>query len=108
MSQIVLRPTTVPAFPLGQPVDGRPRYGMTPDMARTYRWLIENRPHDDLFRMSFREIGKALGVNGHPVHASVAGLVERGWLIRGKANGGWTEYRFVHPVMRFKEPRDAA
>lgn len=46
----------VPAFPLGQPVDGRPRYGMTPAQADVYRCLVKHKPHNDAFGINFREL----------------------------------------------------
>ena len=33
MSALAHSEGTVPAHPLGQPLDGRPRYGMTPEQA---------------------------------------------------------------------------
>jgi hypothetical protein len=46
---------TVPGFPLGQPVDGRERYGMTAEQAHAYCWLVKNRPHDKPFCLNFRD-----------------------------------------------------
>lgn len=93
---------TVPAFPLGRPVDGRERYGMTPEQAVTYRWLVKHRPHDKAFVVSFRVLGRDLMTSEGHAHARVKALVERGWLEREDAG-----YRFVHPVMTFREPRGA-
>jgi len=92
---------TVPAFPLGQPVDGRPRYGMTPEMARVYRWLVDNRPHNGEFRLCFTEMCEALATERSTAHMHIVGLVERGWLEAGPVNGAWRHYSFVHPVRVF-------
>jgi len=99
-SQVV----TVPAFPLGQPTDGRPRYGMTPFQARIYRWLVENKPHGEPFNIVFRDVAWALNSCPHPAkyHIAARALVERGWL-----DGDWYSYQFVHPVMTFQGPRHA-
>ena len=102
MSEAYAYEATVPAFPLGQPEDGRKRYGMTRDMAFVYRWLVRNRSHDAPYTINFRQLGQAMATNESAVHGQVVGLVERGWLDRDDAG-----YRFVHPVMRFKEPRNA-
>lgn len=95
---------TVPAFPLGQPHDGRPRYGMTPTMASLYHALIASRPHKCAFKIDFRALCAETGKSLHPVHDAVTGLVERGWLTRSSINGAHSTYAFVHPIMRFKEP----
>jgi hypothetical protein len=99
---------TVPAFPLGQPEDGRPRYGMTPEQARVYRWLVLNRPHDCFFHVHFREMRESDGKQLQTAHEAVEALLERGWLERNGEGqrGGRTEYRFVHPVMLFRAPRN--
>jgi predicted DNA-binding transcriptional regulator len=94
---------TVPGFPLGQPVDGRPRYGMTPEQAYIYRWLVEHRPHSNSFAINFRHIAQRMASTSGNIHQRVAALCERGWLEREDAG-----YRFVHPVMQFKEPRHAS
>lgn len=96
---------TVPAFPLGQPVDGRPRFGMTPEMARAYRWIVNNRPHDEPFRLLFDDISAGMETERSTVHLLIVGLVERGWLERISDGKHLTQYALVHPVMRFKEPR---
>lgn len=95
---------TIPAFPLGQPVDGRPRYGMTPEMAAVYRWLVKYKPHNGPFVVHFRET--AWGMASHPgaLHLTMRGLIERGWLTTDSSPGRYTTYRFVHPVMQFKAP----
>ena len=85
------------AYPLGRPLDGRERYGMTPEQAKVYRWLVANRPHDRAFAISFREVALVMARPFGQIHKTVAGLVERGWLERDDAG-----YRFVHPVMQFK------
>jgi len=95
---------TVPAYPLGRPVDGRPRYGMTPEQARIYRWLVKNRQHNGVFRMGFRDVAAGTGAGLRFVHECVQGLVERGWL-HVVPNNSHTLYGFVHPIKRFKEPR---
>lgn len=92
---------TVPAFPLGQPKDGRPRYGMTPEMARVYRWLVDNRPHNGEFRLNFTDLCEALETERSTAHLHVIGLVERGWLEAGPENGAWRLYSFVQPVKVF-------
>jgi hypothetical protein len=51
---------TVPAYPLGQPVDGRKRYGMTPEQAAVYRWLVENRPHKGSFNIQYRDVALSM------------------------------------------------
>jgi hypothetical protein len=91
---------TVPGFPLGQPVDGRLRYGMTPEQANIYKWLVNYRPHDRPFAISFWQLAQCMASTKGNVHARVIALCERGWLQREDAG-----YRFVHPVMHFAEPR---
>jgi predicted DNA-binding transcriptional regulator len=91
---------TVPGFPLGEPVDGRLRFGMTPEQANIYRWLVQHRPHDRSFVISFRHIAQCMASTSGNIHQRVAALVERGWLEREDAG-----YRFVQPVMHFAEPR---
>ena len=98
---------TVPAYPLGQPEDGRPRYGMTPEMARAYRWIVENRPHDAPFWLRFSEISEAMQTERSTVQLLVVGLVERGWLDRVDVPGSLAHYALVHPVKVFKVPADA-
>lgn len=90
---------TRPAYPLGRPAD-RDRYGMTPEQAHVYRWLVKKRPHDRAFSISFREVALAMASPVGNIHARVSALVERGWLERDDAG-----YRFVQPVMQFKENR---
>ena len=94
---------TVPAYPLGIPVDGRPRYSMMPGMAAVYRWLVQNKPHGGTFSMSFREIGAKTGRPFSKVHDNVRGLVERGWL-----EGDGERYAFVEPIQHYRERHDAA
>ena len=92
---------TVPAFPLGQPVDGRERFGMTPEQACLYRWLVAHKPHDKPFVVNCRVIAPLFLVSAHSqIHDRLMALCERGWLMREDAG-----YRFVHPVMTFLEPR---
>lgn len=91
---------TVPAHPLGIPVDGRERYGMTPEQAALYQWLIRNRPTDGLFQMRFRQICKARSTWPNRLHQMTENLVARGWLHKEGRR-----YCFVKPVMHFKAPR---
>jgi hypothetical protein len=91
---------TVPGFPLGQPVDGRLRFGMTHEQANVYRWLVKHRPHERSFAISFRHLAQCMASTSGNVHDRVSALVERGWLTRDDAG-----YCFVQPVMHFKEPR---
>jgi hypothetical protein len=93
---------TVPAFPLGQPEDGRPRYGMTPEQARVYRWIVANRPHDSWFQINFRDLRASDGKPLQTAHEAVEALVERGWIERGPSRGCATHYALVHPVKVFK------
>jgi hypothetical protein len=96
---------TVPAFPLGVPEDGRPRYGMTPEMACAYRWLVDHKPHEAPFGINFRETAWKMARHGGAMHATVQGLVERGWIEKAEVRGSETTYQFVRPVMTFKAPR---
>jgi len=96
---------TIAAYPLGKPDDGRERYGMTPEQAALYRWLIDNRPHDRPFAMEFREIARKTVLSLHSVHERVTALVERGWLTPVVIKGTYTTYAFVHPIMRFGRRR---
>lgn len=95
---------TVPAYPLGRPVDGRERFSMTPDQARVYRWLVQTKPHGEPFKIDFRKTGTATGYGTSTAHSCVVGLCQRGWMavVPSKTKG---IYRFVQPVMMFKEPR---
>ncbi len=102
---IALALKTVPAYPLGRPVDGRERFSMTPDQARVYRWLVANRPHDEAFRVNCRKLAAILCSSTAVIHKHVLGLEERGWLRAATRNGGWSSYAFVQPVMMFKERR---
>jgi hypothetical protein len=88
--------TTIPAFPLGQPLDGRARYGMTPEMAHVYNWLVGNKPHHGPFGINFRAMASRMARHKTGIHQSVKSLIERGWL-----EGTGETYSFVHPVMRF-------
>lgn len=91
---------TIPAYPLGKPLDGRARYGMTPEQAYIYNWLVRNRPHDRPFAISFRAVALAMAAPLGNVYTRVQGLIERGWLTRDDAG-----YRFVAPIRTFKEPQ---
>lgn len=93
------REATRPAYPLGRPAD-RDRYGMTPEQAHIYKWLVKYRPHDRTFAISFHQIAKAMITGKGNVHARVSALVERGWLERDDAG-----YKFVQPIMQFKDAR---
>lgn len=95
---------TIPAFPLGQPVDGRPRYGMTPEQAAAYRWLVANRSHLHAFLLDFRDVAAGVPMHLSTLHHCVRELVDRGWLyeVRGETQ---TRYGFVAPVMHFKGSR---
>jgi len=94
---------TVPAYPLGLPADGRRRHSMTPAMARTYRWLVLNRPHEGEFLLRFRDAAAWIGCNTSTVHPIVVELEERGWLRRVNHDGTKARYAFVHPVKLFRE-----
>jgi DNA-binding MarR family transcriptional regulator len=99
---------TVPGFPLGQPVDGRERYGMTAEQAHAYCWLVKNRPHDKPFCLNFRDAAWSLHRHPGRTHAVISALVERGWIQKIDApNSRAVTYAFVHPVMTFKVPRHA-
>jgi len=93
------REMTRPAYPLGKPAD-RDRYGMTPEQAHVYRWLVKHRPHDRAFAIAFREVALTMAAPLGNIHQRVAALVERGWLKRDDAG-----YRFVQPIMQFKGRR---
>lgn len=92
---------TVPAHPLGIPVDGRERYGMTPEQACVYRFLVKTQPHGERFKLHFRSLAKSMVCGLGNAHQRVTGLVERGWLKVDRTGG----YAFVHPIMFFKVPR---
>ncbi len=96
---------TVPAYPLGRPVDGRERYGMTPEQARVYRWLVARRPNAGRFYLDFRHAAQALEMWLSKVHWCMVQLVERGW-VESFPNAGHTQYAFVQPVMYYAEPRN--
>lgn len=91
---------TIPAYPLGKPVDGRARYGMTPEQARMYRWLVNNRPHHEWFAPDFRKVAAAIDCGLQRTFDHFAALVERGWL-----EGAGNNYRLVAPVMSFREAK---
>lgn len=106
MSAVLQIEKTVPAYPLGQPIDGRSRFGMTPEQARIYRWLLAHRPHDGTFKLDFRDAAAGVNIHLQTVHYNVRELVARGWLYEDLKKYH-TAYGFVKPVMHFKEPRDA-
>lgn len=91
---------TIPAYPLGKPLDGRARYGMTPEQAYVYRWLVAHKPHTTPFAVAFREVAQKMVSTPGNIHARVNALIERGWITRDDAG-----YRFVLPIRTFKEPR---
>jgi DNA-binding MarR family transcriptional regulator len=86
---------TRPGYPLGKPAD-RDRYGMTPEQAHVYNWLVQHRPHDRPFAVSFHQLAKLMLTGKGNIHARVTALVERGWLARDDAG-----YKFVEPIMKF-------
>ena len=87
---------TIPAYPCGKPLDGRDRYGMTPEQGALYRWLVKNRPHDGAFAMKFRDVAAKSNRDLCKTHIQITALVERGWLEKvGDL------YAFVKPVMHF-------
>lgn len=91
---------TVPAFPLGQPVDGRERYGMTAEQAHVYRWLVKHRPHSGPFRVNFAELGLVMACSRWNIFSRVESLIERGWIKPCSVHG---TYEFVQPVKLFRE-----
>lgn len=95
--------TTVDAYPLGRPPCGTLRYGMTPEQAMLYRWLVKNRPHDKAFAIGFREAAIAHLTGVCRVHDRVMALVERGWLKRVAKR-----YTFIEPIQFYAERRNAA
>lgn len=107
MTAVILADNTIPAFPLGQPPDGRKRFGMTPQQARLYRWLVESRPHDIPFQMHFRDAALALGIGVGAAHYCLIELVERGW-VTSTGNGAHTQYQMVPPVMAFRAPTETS
>jgi len=97
---------TVPAFPLGQPVDGRPRYGMTPEQSCVYNWMVKHKPHDGPFGVNFRGVAWRMARHHGTIHKTLGALVERGWLHHIDApNHLDVTYAFVHPVMTFRGKR---
>lgn len=88
---------TIPAFPLGQPVDGRKRYGMTPEQARVYDFLVQNFDHSARITINFRNLARELKCSLSNAHQRVTGLVERGWLIVDRTG----RYHFVLPVKHY-------
>jgi hypothetical protein len=105
MTAPALRESSIPAFPLGQPLDGRKRYGMTPQQARLYRWLVKSRPHHIPFQMHFRDAALALGTGVGSLHYCLMELVDRGWVSNTGA-GAHAQYQMVPPVMTFKVPTE--
>lgn len=103
MNVSVASVATVPAFPLGIPVDGRLRYGMTPAQADVYRWIVKHKPHHESFGINFRELAFRMASHLKTSHACVRALVERGWLEVAEYKPSATVYRFVHPIMHFNE-----
>lgn len=92
---------TIPAYPLGMPVDGRLRFGMTPEQARLYGWLVKHKPHSQSFTMNFRDIAAHLGKQYHSkVYDHAMALIERGWLQKDGER-----FQFVDPIKYYPEPR---
>ena len=98
MTALLRIDATVPAFPLGQPLDGRPRYGMTPEQACLYRWLVKYRPCDGFFSIRLRDVSYCNRISLGNAQQRVSALVERGWLEQVGQ-----KFRFVQPVRHFKE-----
>jgi len=98
---LALAQSTIPAHPLGIPVDGRERYGMTPEQACVYRFLVGTQPHDEDFRINFRALARSMIWGLGNAHQRVTGLVERGWLKVDRMG----RYQFVAPIKHFREPR---
>lgn len=94
---------TVPAFPLGFPTDGTLRYGMTPEQAILYRWLVKHKPHSEAFQINSRIIGSLFLTSHSLIHSRISALVERGWL---KKDG--SKYAFVQPIKHYRGRRNAA
>jgi DNA-binding MarR family transcriptional regulator len=92
---------TLPAYPCGKPLDGRDRYGMTPEQGALYRWLVKNKPHHVAFLMHFRDVASEFNRSLSKTHVQVTALVERGWLEKVE-----DLYAFVQPVMHFAEPHN--
>lgn len=90
---------TQSAYPLGKPSD-RDRYGMTPEQAHVYKWLVKHRSHDRAFAIQFRALAQLMASTSGNIHQRVGALCERGWLKRADAG-----YCFVKPVMTFKAAR---
>ena len=91
----------VKAYPCGRPVDGRPRYGMTPVQAILYRDLVDRFGHAKglSFQICQRPTALRLGLEAkmHVIRETKA-LVERGWIEETEPRG---YYRLIEPVMRF-------
>jgi DNA-binding MarR family transcriptional regulator len=96
----VRQEATVPAFPLGRPVDGRERYGMTPEQAHVYRYLVKNRPHKGCFDIKYRDVAVVMVCRHSNVFQRIDGLVERGWLEKVGSR-----FMFVPPVKVFRAVR---
>lgn len=94
---------TVPAYPLGRPTDGTPRFGMTPEMAILYRWLVKHKSHDQSFVLNSRVIGALFLTSHSRIHERIHALSDRGWI---KKDGG--KYRFVEPIQHYAERQNAA
>lgn len=93
---------TVPAHPLGIPVDGRERYSMTREQAILYRWLVKYSPSEAPFRINSRQVAAVmLCKSNENIAKRVENLIARGWVKRIRRG----VYAFVHPVMHFKAPR---
>ncbi len=94
---------TVPAFPLGLPTDGTLRYGMTPEQAILYCWVLKHKPHTEAFQINSRIIASLFLTSHSLIHDRISALVERGWL---RKQG--RQYVFVLPIQHYGERRNAA
>ena len=101
--ELVFYDRLIKANPLGVPEDGRPRYGMTPEQATVYAYIVENMPHDRTFLMNFRQLAAGVSMQLANVRGAVADLYVRGWL-EPDYTGPVTVYRLIAPVKRFKKP----
>lgn len=91
---------TVPAYPLGKPVDGRDRFGMTPEQAKVYRWLVLHRSHTEPFVIYFRDMASIFRTFPGDIHRHVQCLQERGWIKKTSRDC----YTFVEPIKHYPEP----
>lgn len=92
---------TIPAYPCGKPLNGKERFGMTPEQAKVYRWLVAHRSHKEPFVIYFREMARVFNCQPGVVHRHVQCLRERGWIMKTCRDS----YMFVEPIRFLKEPR---